>query len=122
MKETSSLRQQEIVEQYFTALNRHLVDLKSGKAEATFRIKDIADILCMHPRHLSNTINEVLGTSPCDIYESKLLAIAQELLLETNMPIADIARRMTYDPSNFTKFFKALTGLTPKKYREIHKN
>jgi AraC-like DNA-binding protein len=34
------------------------------------------------------------------------------------MPIAQIAARLTYDPSNFTKFFKAFTGTTPKKFRD----
>jgi AraC-like DNA-binding protein len=32
--------------------------------------------------------------------------------------VADIAASLTYDPSNFTKFFKRFAGLTPKQYRE----
>jgi AraC family transcriptional regulator of adaptative response / methylphosphotriester-DNA alkyltransferase methyltransferase len=38
-------------------------------------------------------------------------------LLTTNLSIAQIAGRLTYDPSNFTKFFKQYTGTTPKQFR-----
>jgi AraC-like DNA-binding protein len=30
----------------------------------------------------------------------------------------EIARHLTFDPSNFTKFFKHFEGITPKKFRE----
>jgi AraC family transcriptional regulator, regulatory protein of adaptative response / methylphosphotriester-DNA alkyltransferase methyltransferase len=49
-----------------------------------------------------------------------LLDISKELLLTTTLSIAQIARQLTYDPSNFTKFFKEYTGTTPKKFRDQH--
>ncbi|HBC43230.1 MAG TPA: AraC family transcriptional regulator, partial [Pseudanabaena sp.] len=64
-----SVRQKEIVANYLQQLDLHLTDLKEGKAEKTFEIKDLADLLFISPKHLSNTIQEVLGKSPCDIYE-----------------------------------------------------
>ena len=40
-------------------------------------------------------------------------------MLETsNASIGSIAALLTYDPSNFTKFFKRFTNTTPKQYRE----
>jgi AraC-like DNA-binding protein len=117
----SSSRQQEIVKQYLHELNKHLADLKQGKAENTFEIKDLAALLFIHPTHLSNTIHEVLGKSPCDIYEERLIEIAKELILSTNKPIAHIAQTLTFDPSNFTKFFKSYVGTTPKKFREANR-
>lgn len=59
--------------------------------------------------------------SPCDLYESQLLELSKELLLSTNKPIAEIARQLYYDPSNFTKFFKTYTGQTPKEFRKGNK-
>ena len=118
----SSARQQEIVKQYLHELDKHLTDLKQGKAEKTFEIKDLAALLFIHPTHLSNTIQEVLGKSPCDIYEERLIEIAKELILATNQPIAHIAQTLTFDPSNFTKFFKTYVGTTPKKFREANQN
>jgi AraC-like DNA-binding protein len=113
-----SLRQKEIVRDYLQRLDQHIVDLKNGLAESTFQIKDFADLLHIHPTHLSNTIAQVLGQSPCDLYEQRLIKISKELLLTTSRPIAEIARQLYYDPSNFTKFFKHFEGITPKRFRE----
>lgn len=117
--DNASNRQREIVNQYLHELDKHLTELKRGKAESTFEIKDLANLLFIHPTHLSNTIHEVLGKSPCDIYEEKLIEIAKELILSSDRPITHIAQSLTFDPSNFTKFFKSYVGTTPKKFREM---
>jgi len=116
--QSTSLRQKEIVKEYILHVNKHIDDLRSGLAERTHEIRDFADLMHMHPTHLSNTISHVLGKSPCDIYEQKLMDLSRELLLSSNRPIAEIARQLDFDPSNFTKFFKIYEGITPKKFRE----
>ncbi|HEX8378363.1 MAG TPA: AraC family transcriptional regulator [Pedobacter sp.] len=118
MEKTTSSRKHEIVTQFMHELDKHLNELKSGIAENTFEIKDLAALLFIHPTHLSNTIHEVLGKSPCDIYEERLIEIAKELILASNQPIAHIAQILTFDPSNFSKFFKSYVGTTPKKFRD----
>ena len=122
MKENKiiSVRQKEIVASYLQQLDLHLSDLKVGLAEKTFEIKDLAELLFVSPKHLSNTIQEVLGKSPCEIYEERLIEISKELLLTTNKPISHIAQTLTFDPSNFTKFFKSFEGKTPKQFRELN--
>ena len=119
-KDKATVRQKEIVAQYLHELDKHLTDLKNGKAEKTFEIKDLAELLFVSPKHLSNTIQEVLGKSPCDIYEERLMVISKELLLTTNNTISHIAQTLTFDPSNFTKFFKSYEGKTPKQFRELN--
>ncbi len=111
-------RQKEIFAAFQKELDKHLADLKAGRAEKTFEINDIAAILHIHPTHLSNTIKEVASKSPCDFYEEKLITISKELILETTQSISTIARHLTFDPSNFTKFFKHFTGITPKQFRD----
>ena len=120
VKDKASARQKEIVTQYLNELGKHLTDLKHGKADKTFEIKDLADLLFVSPKHLSNTIQEILGKSPCDIYEEQLIEISKELLLTTNNTISHIAQTLTFDPSNFTKFFKSYEGKTPKQFRELN--
>lgn len=115
-----SKRKKEITRQYIAQLDEHIRQLKEGKAERALEIKDLAKLLHVHPVHLSNTIKEVTGQSTCDLYEERLLEISKELLLNTEMSVAAIARQLTYDPSNFTKFFKQYTGTTPKKFRDAH--
>jgi AraC-like DNA-binding protein len=116
-----SFRQKEIAKKYITELDNHISQLKAGKATRALEIRDFAALLHMHPVHLSNTIKEVTGRSTCDLYEERLLKISKELLLETDLPISAIAIQLTYDPSNFTKFFKEYSGITPKKFRELNK-
>ncbi len=113
-----SSRKKEIVNDYLARLDEHIQQLKEGKAERALEIRDLAAMLHVHPVHLSNTIKEVTGQSTCDLYEERLVRISKELLLTTNLPVAQIARQLTYDPSNFTKFFKQYTGTTPKKFRD----
>jgi AraC family transcriptional regulator, regulatory protein of adaptative response / methylphosphotriester-DNA alkyltransferase methyltransferase len=117
-----SLRKKEITHEYIIRLDEHIQELKEGKAERALEIRDLAAMLHLHPVHLSNTIKEVTGQSTCDLYEERLLRISKELLLNSTMSIAQIARQLTYDPSNFTKFFKAFAGITPKKFREQQRN
>jgi len=113
-----SIRQKEIVKEYLLQVEKHIGDLRNGLAERTHEIRDFADLMHVHPTHLSNTISQVTGKSPCDIYEHKLIDLAKELLISSNRPVAQIARQLDFDPSNFTKFFKIYQGTTPKRFRE----
>lgn len=113
-----STRKKEIVDQYLAELDKHMIELKAGDIERAKEIREFAAILHIHPVHLSHTIKEVTGKSSCDHYEERLVALSKELLATTTLPISHIAIQLTYDPSNFTKFFKHFTGITPKKFRE----
>lgn len=111
-------RQHEITSQFMEELDIHLADLMEGRTMEMFEIRDIAAAMHIHPTHLSNTIKLTTGKAPCFFYEEKILAIAKRLLEKNEQSIQHIAMSMTYDPSNFTKFFKRFTGKTPKQYRE----
>ncbi len=113
-----SARKIEIANQFLTVLDKHLVELKTGQVEKSLELNEIADLLFIVPNHLSDTVSDVLGKSPCEIYETKLVDISKEMLETSGEPISEIARTLDYDPSNFTKFFKRFTGLTPSKYRK----
>ncbi len=112
-----SFRKKEIVRQYIAELDKHVEALKKGETDEVLEIREFAQIMHLHPVHLSNTIKEVTGKSSCDLFEERLVSVSKELLLTTNLSIAQIAAQLTYDPSNFTKFFKQYTGMTPKKFR-----
>lgn len=114
-------RPSSIVSMYIKLLDKHMKDLETGNVERTLDVNDFAKLLFIHPTHLSNTINQVLKKSPCDIYEEKLLSLAKWMILSSDLPIAEIARRLTYDPSNFGKFFKRYAGITPIQFRQANK-
>lgn len=114
----SSVRQREIVSDYIQKLDEHILALKTGTEVRAREINEFADMLHIHPVHLSNTIKEVTGQSSCSLFEERLVQASKDLLLQSHVSIKEVAIRLTYDPSNFTKFFKRFTGLTPKQFRE----
>jgi len=111
-------RPKELTAAYLKALDRHMDEFRSGTADRALEIHDFAEKLFVHPTHLSNTIQEVTGHSPCDLYEERLMDVARELLTTLPSSAAEIARQLTMDPSNFGKWFKSFEGITPKQYRE----
>lgn len=111
-------RQKEITADFLKIVDENLVDVLSGRSEEIYEIRDVAELLHIHPRHLSNTIKLVTGHSPCSFVENKILDIVKFHLEENQLSIGEIAKMLTYDPSNFTKFFKKYIGVTPKEYRE----
>jgi AraC family transcriptional regulator, regulatory protein of adaptative response / methylphosphotriester-DNA alkyltransferase methyltransferase len=113
-------RRHEIAADFLRELDKHLNDVVSGRATEMFEVRDFAEIIHVHPTHLSNTIKEATGYSPCYFFEERLMEISKSMLQRTSTPIAEIARILTYDPSNFTKFFKHFAGQTPKQYREAY--
>lgn len=112
-----SLRKYEITGRFIDELEKHLAELKAGLLDKSLEINDFAGLLFITPAHLSDTVKDVLGKSPCDVYEEGLLRVSKELLLNTNKSIGQIAITLTYDPSNFTKFFKRYAGMKPKEFR-----
>ncbi|PUV21857.1 helix-turn-helix domain-containing protein [Sphingobacterium athyrii] len=112
----------EITQRYFEFLNQHIDDVASGRVIAFMEINEIASALFLSHTHLTDTIQKETGNHPCYFYDLKIIDRAKELLLSSAIPIAEIARILTYDPSNFSKFFKKFVGKTPGQYRKNLKN
>lgn len=113
-------RQHEIAADFLRALDQHLDDVVAGRVTEMFEVRDFAELIHVHPTHLSNTIKSATGHSPCYFFEARLMEISKSMLQNLNIPIAEVARTLTYDPSNFTKFFKHFAGQTPKQYRAAY--
>ncbi|UAY56140.1 helix-turn-helix domain-containing protein [Arachidicoccus terrestris] len=115
-------RSTEIIEAYFDFLDRHIEEVISGKATAFMELGQIAQELAISHGHLSDTVRKIKGKHPCYFYDAKIIDRARQMLLETDGSIAHIAMVLTYDPSNFSKFFKKWTGETPGNFRKNHRN
>jgi AraC family transcriptional regulator, regulatory protein of adaptative response / methylphosphotriester-DNA alkyltransferase methyltransferase len=111
-------RQHEITRDYLNEIDKHLLDLIEGRRMDMYEIRDFAEILHIHPTHLSNTIKLTTGNAPCFYFEEKIMNAAKTMIEEDSKSINEIAVLLTFDPSNFTKFFKRFSGITPKQYRE----
>lgn len=111
-------RPEQLKESFCHLIDRHLKDLVDGRAEEMFEIEDFAAQMFIHPVHLSNTIKEVTGGSACDIYQTKIMEVAQNLLSDSTNSIQDVALLLSFDPSQFSKWFKRFQGMTPREYRK----
>lgn len=92
-------------------------DFIAGRADQMVSLKQIAAELFLHPIHVTNVIKLHTGYHPCYYYEIRILEEAKKLLEDPQLTITDVAHRLTYDKSNFTKFFKKYQGMTPSEYR-----
>jgi AraC-like DNA-binding protein len=111
-------RQAEITALFLKLMNKHLDDFMAGHVEEMLHLKDIARLMYLHPVHITNVIKLYTGYHPCHFYELRILEEAKKLLADRQLTISGVASRLTYDKSNFTKFFKQYEGKTPTAYRQ----
>lgn len=111
-------RSKEIIENYFQFLDRHIEDVVLGRVDEFMEINQIASELFISHKHLTDTVQKETGNHPCHFYDLKIIDEAKSMLSETDKSISEIARVLTYDPSNFSKFFKKFTGQTPGQFRK----
>ncbi len=111
-------RSQEIFQDFLKEIDIHLQEIEAGTQVEMYHIKDLAARLYIHPTHLSNVIKMETGHAPCYFFEDKLVKIAKEMLATSDLSVAQIAYRLTFDPSNFNKFFKRFVGVTPAVWRQ----
>lgn len=114
-------RSKEITKNYFQFLDKHIADVVSGSVSDFMEINKIASELFISHKHLTDTVQKETGNHPCHFYDHKILDEAKKMLSQTDKSIAEIAKALTYDPSNFSKFFKKFVGQTPGQFRKENK-
>ncbi len=114
-------RNEEIFSSYLAFLDQHLEEILSGEAADMLHINQIAEKLFLSPGHLTNTVKLVSGHHPCYYYDHKIIKVTNDLLIDTQISASEIARKLTFDPSNFIKFYRSLTGITPTEFRKLKK-
>ncbi len=121
MENKREKRSVEITTQYFIFLDRHIDDVITGRSAEFMEVNQIAAELAVSHKHLTDTIQKETGNHPCHFYDARIIDKAKALLLNTNTSVAQIAHLLTYDPANFSKFFKKWTGDTPGNFRKGNK-
>ncbi|MGE8552893.1 MAG: helix-turn-helix domain-containing protein [Chryseobacterium jejuense] len=111
-------RSEEITHQYFNFLKNHVQQVISGDVSEFMEVNEIAGKLAVSHKHLTDTIKKETGQHPCYFYDNEIIRKAKHMLVDSNYSVAEIARIFTYDPSNFSKFFKKMTGETPGDFRK----
>ncbi|OYQ32994.1 hypothetical protein CHU92_13815 [Flavobacterium cyanobacteriorum] len=113
-----SQRKKEIATKFLHELSLHMADLENGYVNDKYTIENFASVLCVHPVHLTSTIKTVTGQTPCELYKEALIAVSKKMLLSGQLTVSEIASRLTFDASNFSKFFKKATGQPPSAFKK----
>src|SRR5690606_22879580 len=114
-------RSNEITENYFQLLYKHISYVEMGTVDQFMEMNQIACELFISHQHLTDTVQKETGNHPCHFYDLKILDEAKKMLSQTDRSIAEIAKTLTYDPSNFSKFFKKFVGQPPGQFRKENK-
>lgn len=78
-----------------------------------------ADKLCLSPKYLSLVIKECSGKTAAEWIDEYVVLEAKAMLKSTNMTVQQISDDLNFpSQSFFGKFFKRLTNMSPKMYRE----
>ena len=82
-------------------------------------LEEIASAAYLSEYHFARLFKQITGITPHVYLANLRLERARELLLESTLPISEIAAMVGYQSqSHFTKIFKSVTGTTPRVFRE----
>lgn len=82
-------------------------------------IKDVAQCICVSPRHLSRLFIQYLGISYTAFIRQERISASAEKLRTTNMDIKTISDEYCFSSVHyFTRVFQEETGSSPGKYRK----
>ncbi|MEQ6120207.1 helix-turn-helix transcriptional regulator [Reichenbachiella sp. MALMAid0571] len=91
-------------------LNEHFLNLRLTS--------DYADLMNMSVHRLNSICMSAAHTTATNIIKQRILVEAKNLITHTSSSVSEIAYALNFsDASNFIKFFKSLTTLTPTEYR-----
>ncbi len=82
------------------------------------KVSDLADHLSVSRRWLEMQFQQHLGCSPRGMIRTQQIVLAKRLLVETDWPLAVIARRCGLaSPERLSTMFRGLEGMPPSTYR-----
>jgi AraC family transcriptional activator of pobA len=83
-------------------------------------VSHYAGLLHTTPQNLNNACRKAVDRSATEVLEDFLISEARRLLLYTAGTVAEISFALDFkDPSHFVKYFKRLTGQTPRSFRSL---
>jgi len=86
---------------------------------ASLDVAAMAEIVNLSPSRFHQVFKICLGMAPHQYQQHIRLIKASHLLVNTKLPIQEIAQRVGYlDPFHFSRLFKAATGKNPRQFRQ----
>jgi AraC-like DNA-binding protein len=101
----------QITQKYKEALHQHIYRFQ--------KVSDFAELLSISPNHLNRCVHATTGKSAQNFLIEMLILEAKVLLKQTTLNVSEIAMKIgNKEPSDFSRFFKSQTQMSPKEYRD----
>ena len=100
-----------LTQRYKNALSEFIYEKKT--------VLEFAEHLSVTTNHLHKCVKATTGKSAHQLLDEMRLLEAKVLLRQTTLSIGEIAFKIgQFDPSDFSRFFKSKTNMTPQQYRQ----
>lgn len=86
------------------------------------QIDELAKFAFLHPNYFITSFKSIIGCSPIQYVTNRRIELAKQLLMETELPVAAIAKQVGMQNHYLSRLFKRYTGVTPVQYRRIGKH
>lgn len=107
-------RKEHLVIQFLQALQLHFKNERS--------VQFYADLLYITRKHLTKTVKDIMGKTPCEIIDEAVIFEAKVLLSNPAFNINDVAQNLRFaDQSVFGKYFKKHFGTSPTAFRNTER-
>ena len=85
-------------------------------------VEDMADVVHVSKSECFRSFQNIVGKAPAEYVIQYRLAQASKMLSETDLSIAEVGRAAGFQsPSYFGKIFRDRQGVSPGKYRKLHR-
>lgn len=83
------------------------------------QIEELAKVAYLHPNYFITAFKVLMGCAPIQYVSEQRLEAAKKRLVETNLPIAEVAASVGMLNHYLSRLFKRKTGITPMQYRRL---
>ena len=104
----------------YTLLFRDLLESNFKKQKS---VSEYSSQIITSEKRLGQATSKVLGKSPKEIINDRVLLEAKRLIVHSNLSIKEIGQDLGFeDPAYFIRYFRKNIGTTPVEFRETHLN
>ncbi|MDF2959049.1 MAG: AraC family transcriptional regulator [Paenibacillus sp.] len=104
----------------YIKISNEVIRIIQSEYDRELTLEECASRLNYHASYIRRALKKSLNLNFTDYLLTYRMEVAKKWLVETEMKIADMSRKLQYNnPQNFIRYFKKSTGMTPGQYREI---
>ena len=100
-----------LTQKYKDGLSQHIYSYRT--------VAEFSELLHVTPNHLNKCVKKTLNKTAQDLLNEMLMLEAKSLLKYSDLSVLEISHKLFKStPSNFSRFFKSLSGMTPLEFRK----